>query len=126
MSILNTKAQGEESIGQAEVLTSAEMQKEDVQVEAWGDKQTKKKKYTFRLLLQNIQQLPLNARESKHEDILNWMFTDKADTAILTEVNTYWPNVQKDVLHKARNIALPTTVTGDLLQARCNTEEWGR
>ena len=46
MSILNTKAQGEESIGQAEVLTSAEMQKEDVQVEAWGDKQTKKKKYT--------------------------------------------------------------------------------
>jgi hypothetical protein len=37
----------EESSGQQEVLTSAEMQKEDVQAEAWGDRQTKKKKYTF-------------------------------------------------------------------------------
>ncbi len=84
----------EESSGQREVLTSAEMQKEDVQAEAWGDRQTKKKKYTFRLLLQNIQRLPLSARESKHEDILNWIFTDEADAVILTEVNTYWPNVK--------------------------------
>jgi hypothetical protein len=103
------------------------MQRKDVQVEAWEDRQIKKKKYTFRFLLQNIQWLPLSARESKHEDILNWMFTDEADAVILTEVNTYWPNVeppqlngtngQKDVFHKARNIALPTTIT-DLLQER--------
>jgi hypothetical protein len=84
----------EDSKGQPEVLTSAEMQRKGVQAEAWGDRQTKKNKYTFRLLLQNIQRLPLSARESKHEDILNWMFTDKADAVILTEVNTYWPNVK--------------------------------
>jgi hypothetical protein len=70
------------------------MQRKDVQAEAWGDRQTKKKKYTFPLLLQNIQRLPLSALESKHEDILNWMFTDEADAMILTEVNTYWPNVK--------------------------------
>jgi hypothetical protein len=79
----------EESSGQQEVLTSVEMQRKDVQAEAWGDRQTKKKKYTFRLVLQNIQRLPLRARESKHEDILNWMFTDEVDAVILTEANTY-------------------------------------
>ena len=76
------------------MLTSAEMQWKDFQAEAWRDRQTKKKKYTFRLLLQNIQRLPLSARESKHEDILYWIFADEADAVILTEINAYWPNVK--------------------------------
>jgi hypothetical protein len=84
----------EESSGRREELTSAEMQRKDDQAEAWGDRQLKKKKHTFRLLLQNIQRLPLSARDPKHEAILNWMFTDEADAVILTEINTYWPNVR--------------------------------
>jgi hypothetical protein len=77
----------EESSGRREELTSVEMQRKDDQAEAWGDRQIKKKNHTFRLLLQNIQPLPLSVRDPKHEAILNWMFTDEADAVILTEVN---------------------------------------
>jgi hypothetical protein len=80
------------------------MQWTDAQVEAWGDRQTKKRKHTFRLLLQNIQRLPLSARNPKHEAILHWLFTDEADAAVLTEVNTYWPNVRPHQQWKERTI----------------------
>ena len=70
------------------------MKKDDGQAERWGDKQTTRKKYTFRLLLQNIQRLPLDRRNEKHEDLIHWLEKDGGDVAILTEINTYWPKVK--------------------------------
>jgi exonuclease III len=47
----------------------------------------------MRVLLQNIQWLPLSIRNQKHEEIVRWIQQDQGDVAILTEINTYWPKV---------------------------------
>ena len=69
------------------------MQKEDIQAEVYGDRQKTKNKSSLRVLLQNIQRLPLSIRDQKHEDIVDWIHRDAGDIAILTEINTYWPKV---------------------------------
>jgi hypothetical protein len=70
------------------------MRKEDRQAESWGDRLTTRRKGTLRVALQNVQRLPVNRRDSKHEDLTHWLEKDGIDIAILTESNTYWPKVK--------------------------------
>ena len=77
-----------------ELLTAEEMRKEDRQAESWGDRLTTRQTGTLRVALQNIQRLPVNRRDPKHEDLIQWLEKDGIDIAILTEINTYWPKVK--------------------------------
>ncbi len=77
-----------------ELLTAEEMRKEDRQAESWGDRLTTRRTGTLRVALQNIQRLPVDRRDSKHEDLTHWLDKDGIDIAILTEINTYWPKVK--------------------------------
>ena len=69
------------------------MMTDDKQAEVYGDRQHTKHPSSLRLLLQNIQRLPLSIRDQKHADIVDWIQRDNGDIAILTEINTYWPKV---------------------------------
>jgi hypothetical protein len=62
-------------------------------VEAYGDTMRKKSNHTLRIMLHNINRLPIDGRSAKSRKLLSTIATKQIDIALLTEVGLYWKKI---------------------------------
>ena len=64
-------------------------------VEIYGDKLQTKEDNTFRVVSQNVQTLPADARSERSRRVVNTIVSTEADVFLMNEVKLYWPKVEK-------------------------------
>ncbi len=67
---------------------------EKADVEAFGDKLSPKPDNTFRVVSQNIQTLPVDARSERSRKVVNTIGSTESDVFLMGEVKLYWPLVE--------------------------------
>ena len=60
-------------------------------VEAFGDKMQAKEDNTFRVVVQNVQCLPVEARTDRSRRVVDTIATTESDVFLMSEVKLYWP-----------------------------------
>jgi endonuclease/exonuclease/phosphatase family metal-dependent hydrolase len=68
---------------------------EKADVEDYGDKLSAKEDNIFRVIAQNIQVLPPEARTERSRRLVNTIGTTEADVALLSKIKLYWPRVEQ-------------------------------
>ena len=59
-------------------------------VKEYGDKMQQKKENTFRIMLHNINRLPINGDSTKSYKLISTIANKQIDVALMTEVGLFW------------------------------------
>jgi len=65
-------------------------------VEVYGDILQHKEENTFRVVSQNVQTLPVDARSERSRKVVNTIIDTESDVFLMNEVKLYWPKVEKE------------------------------
>jgi hypothetical protein len=75
-------------------MTLFGMNQTKADVEVFGDKLQAKEDNTFRVVAQNVQTLPINARMERSRKVVNMIASMESDVFLMSEVKLYWPGVE--------------------------------
>jgi hypothetical protein len=62
--------------------------------EEYGDKMSRKQDNTLRLMLHNINRLPIDSRSDKSRRLINTIVTKQIDISLLTEIGLCWRRIE--------------------------------